>query len=80
MDHCEGWFIYKSDWLRLLTELENIGKTLKQNILVEYIIKVRGRLELAKKRALATIKGRDHQQNICVVQAKDRTPLVNISK
>lgn len=31
---CEGYFIYKKEWLRILDESPDISKTLKTNILV----------------------------------------------
>jgi hypothetical protein len=68
---CEGFFMYKRDWLRILDEQPVVGRTLKSNVLMHYIIKVRRHLEAAKRDAFATIVGRAHHQNVCVVETKD---------
>lgn len=68
---CEGWFLFKQEWINLLEQGEDIGKMLKKQIFVNYLTKIRGRLELAKKRALDRIQTKAHHSNIQIVQNKD---------
>lgn len=71
LTQAEGYFMYKADWLTLLDQHpEEIAKSMKQNILVDYIIKIRGRLENAKTKAFKKIVDRNLHQKVCVVESK----------
>ena len=50
MTDVEGYYIYRSDWIEILDSLNEIGRVLKQKIFVNYLMKIRCKLELAKRR------------------------------
>jgi CRP-like cAMP-binding protein len=68
---CEGFFIYKSDWIEIINSSDQLGRQLKQNILIDYVCKVRGRLEIAKNKSLKAILKRDLHQNLCMTKTKE---------
>ena len=44
----EGYYIYKKNWLEILDEYTDVAKALRSNILINYLCKVRAKLNLAK--------------------------------
>ena len=52
LSYVRGFFIRKANWIDILKSNPEIVGILKKNILLEYLIKLKLKVELAKKRAI----------------------------
>ena len=57
----KGYFVRKANWHHLLNQFDEIAYRIKQNVLVEYILKIRSKVNIAKQKDIDSIKDRkDH--------------------
>ena len=56
MTYIEGYFIRKEVWMDLINEYPTIGLCIKRNILLNYLLKVRIKINVHKERAMDMIK------------------------
>tara|TARA_B110000285_G_scaffold211340_1_gene253950 strand:+ start:1182 stop:1343 length:162 start_codon:yes stop_codon:yes gene_type:complete len=48
----EGYFIRKSNWVKILENGGEVIPTLKRNILLDYLTKIKLKVQIAKKRVI----------------------------
>jgi hypothetical protein len=71
--YCTGFFIRREQWHDIMVSNDDdIIKTLKQNILIEFIWKIRSKLNIQKKKELQKYKTRSDYQSTLIVDGKDR--------
>jgi hypothetical protein len=56
VSYIEGYFIRKEIWMDLINEYESIGLCIKRNILLNYLLKIRIKINVHKERAMNMLK------------------------
>ena len=64
MSYIEGYFIRKQDWMELINDYSSIGLCIKRNILLNYLLKVRIKINVHKERAMSMQKLRNDCQMV----------------
>ena len=54
----EGLFIRKEKWNEMTSEAEELGRCIKRNLLVDYLLNIRVKVNVNKKRSVSVIKNR----------------------
>lgn len=67
----EGLFIRKCVWEELDEQFESLMHCLKRNILLDYLMNIRIKVQVNKKKAIEMYKTRHDQQMIKISEAKD---------
>ena len=66
-----GFFIRKFNWKSILEDAPDIAKKLKQNILTDYIMKIRSKVIIAKRKDREKLEQRRDYQNILCIDDED---------
>ena len=48
----DGFFVRKGNWINLIQEYPNVGNCLKRNILLNYLLRVRIKINVHRERAM----------------------------
>jgi hypothetical protein len=56
MTYIEGYFIRKDIWMGLIDEYLAVGICIKRNILLNYLLKIRIKINVHKERAMSMLK------------------------
>jgi len=67
VSNVEGYFIRRENWLSILEENKEIGYLMQRNILIEYFVKVRGKMCAFKRVDLEKFISRHDYNQICAV-------------
>lgn len=71
MTRLEGYFIRKINWLNTLKEYEGMAKLMRKNILMDYIINIRSKVNVNKRKDKQQFLLRsDHQYLLLIEQKK----------
>jgi hypothetical protein len=49
---CKGYFIRKANWMKILEDNPDISKQIRQNILIDFIVNIRSKVNVQKNRAI----------------------------
>jgi len=71
MTETSGYFIRKRIWKDILEENPDIAKKLKQNILTDYIVSLRSKVIIAKRKQKDKLSQRKDHQNILCIDDED---------
>ena len=66
-----GYFVRKFNWKNILEDSPDIAKKLKQNILTDYIMRIRSKVIIAKRRDREKLEQRRDYTNILCINDED---------
>jgi hypothetical protein len=72
-DYLKGYAIRKNNWHKLMSDNPEIASILKQNVLLEYVSKIRCKIIVKKREAIKEIYDRKDHQMVLVTQFKEQS-------
>ena len=66
----------KECWNQLLVDWPEIAKVLKSNVLMDYLMNIRSKVNLAKKKLINKFQNRNDHQTFMYTEPKELNPLV----
>ena len=67
----EGFFIRKRKWEEFVLQYEQVSVCLRRNILLDYLMNIRIKVVVNKKKAMDVLKARHDQQMVKISEAKN---------
>ena len=80
LTNIEGLFIRKQRWDELIKDHDTLANYLKRNILLDYLINIRIKVNVNKKKSICLINNRHDQQMLKISELKDNAAHVEIIK
>ena len=69
---CQGFFIRRANWIRNNKKFAEVGNVMKRIVLIDYLMNIRSKVMVHKRREIEKFMQRSDHQTILAVEQKDK--------